>query len=221
MSTSTKAQRKLNLSALCDADQYEPVVAGCLTDKQSKALPPRHLANFLSLAAELFLTHYDGISHSFEINNGAEVSLKLQLGPQKDELRLSYKPANEVKDSAMATVPDPDQVEMDFAKPKPKPPESAPAPATVVDVAAVPEPLLGLPAPEETEEEKQAYLDGREASANGRAFSTNPNLFKSAAWFAWVKGWDDGRRRCEDPDEQEEEAPQERDTPDEDGTSYL
>ena len=48
---STKAQRKLNLSALCDADQYEPVVAGCLTEKQAKSLPARHLANGLSLMA--------------------------------------------------------------------------------------------------------------------------------------------------------------------------
>lgn len=188
MSTS-KAQRKLNLSALCDADQYEPVVAGCLTEKQARTLPPRHLANALSLMAELFLTHYDGIAHAFEKNNGAEVSLKLQLGPQKDELKLAYKPANEVKDSAMATVPDPDQTEMDFVKPKPPAAPTAP----VMDVesvpAGLPEPALGLPAPERTEKEREAYEKGTAAALAGRSFSTNPYLYRTPEWHAWADGW--------------------------------
>ena len=185
---STKAQRKLNLSALCDADQYEPVVAGCLTEKQAKSLPARHLANGLSLMAELILTHYDGIAEAFTTNNGVEVSLKLALGPQKDELKIAYKPASEVKDAAMATVPDPDQTEMDFVRPKPPVAPAATA-APVVDVVALPEPALGLPAPEQTEEEREAHEKGRAAAIEGRAYSTNPYLYRSAQWRAWADGW--------------------------------
>ncbi|HEY1122244.1 MAG TPA: hypothetical protein VGE67_11620 [Haloferula sp.] len=185
---STKAERKLNLSALCDADQYEPVVAGCLTEKQAKSLPARHLANGLSLMAELMLTHYDGIAEAFTTNNGVEVSLKLAIGPQKDELKIAYKPTSEVKDAAMATVPDPDQVEMDFVKPRP-PAAPAPQVAPVVEIQALPAPALGLPAPEQSEEEREAYEKGAAAAIEGSAFSTNPYTYRSAQWRAWADGW--------------------------------
>lgn len=188
MST-TKAQRKLNLSALCDADQYEPVVAGCLSDKQAKTLPPRHLANGMALFAELILTHYDGIAEAFDTNNGLEISMKLQFGPQKDELKFAYKPVSEVKDAAMATVPDPNQTEMDFAKPvRPAGPQG-----DVVDVEAVPAglpaPALGLPVPERTESEREANEKGTAAALAGRSFSTNPYLYRTPEWHAWADGW--------------------------------
>lgn len=187
---STKAQRKMNLSALADADQYEPVVAGCLSEKQAKLLPARHLANGLALMAELILTHYDGIAEAFDTNNGVEVSLKLQLGGQKDELRISYKPASEVKDAASATVPDPNQVEMDFAKPKPQP--AAPAAKggpVVVDVEALPEPRLALPAPELTKTQQDARDRGVNSARKGEGFSMNPYLYQSPEWHAWADGW--------------------------------
>ena len=184
----TKAQRKLNLSALCDADQYESVVAGCLSEKQAKSLPARHLANGLALMAELMLTHYDGIAEAFTTNNGVEVSLKLVIGPQKDELKIAYKPASEVKDAAMATVPDPDQVEMDFVKPKPRATAATPA-APVVEIEALPAPALLLPAPEQSAEEREAYEKGTAAAIEGQAFSTNPYPYRSSEWRAWADGW--------------------------------
>jgi hypothetical protein len=189
MSTSTKAQRKMNLSALADADQYEPVVAGCLSDKQAKLLPARHLANGLALMAELILTHYDGIAEAFDTNNGVEISLKLQLGGQKDELKISYKPASEVKDAASAAVPDPNQEEMDFVKPKPKPKPATASGPSVVDVEALPAPALGLPAPERTKTEQDAWDRGQASAIKGEAFSANPYLFRSPEWHAWADGW--------------------------------
>ena len=193
---STKAQRKLNLSAVCDADQYEPVIAGCLSEKQAKALPARHLANGMSLFAELILTHYDGIAEAFGTNNGVELSFKLAMGPQKDELKISYKPVSEVKDAAMATLPDPDQEEMPFMKPK----ASATAQhdtAVAVDAevlpARLPEPMMALPAPEPSAEEKDAYEAGRFAAAEGGSSSLNPYPFQSPEWQAWAKGWREER----------------------------
>ena len=153
----------MNLSALADADQYEPVVAGCLSEKQAKLLPARHLANALALMAELMLTHYDGIAEAFESNNGVEVSLKLQMGGPKDELKIAYKPASEVKDAASASVPDPNQEEMDFVGPK------SPAARTgqVVDVEALPGPRIGLPAPELAKTEHAVPMDLDENLTDG------------------------------------------------------
>lgn len=188
---STKAQRKMNLSALADADQYEPVVAGCLSEKQAKLLPARHLANGLALFAELILTHYDGIAEAFDTNNGVEISLKLQLGGQKDEMKISYKPASEVKDSASATVPDPNQEEFGFTKrPQPTPPAGPAARAgQVVDIQALPEPMLGLPAPELTKTQQDARDRGIASARIGHAFSMNPYLYQSPDWHAWAAGW--------------------------------
>jgi len=205
MSTS-KAQRKMNLSALADAEQYEPVVAGCLSEKQAKLLPARHLANGLALFAELMLTHYDGIAEAFDTNNGVEVSLKLQLGGQKDELKLSYKPTGEVKDSASATVPDPNQEEFGFTKPKQPSPPPAPAPAaTVVDVDSVPmglpEPRLALPAPELTKTEQDARDRGIASAKKGEGFSVNPYLYQSPEWHAWADGWKSAANDAEEADD--------------------
>lgn len=184
----------MNLSALADAEQYEPVVAGCLSDKQAKLLPARHLANGLVLFAELMLTHYDGIAEAFDTNNGVEVSFKLQLGGQKDELKLSYKPTGEVKDSASATVPDPLQEEIDFNKPRTPAAPAQPTPAaTVVDVDSVPlglpEPRLALPAPELTKTLQDARDRGIASAQKGQAFSVNPYLYQSPKWHAWADGW--------------------------------
>lgn len=181
----------MNLSALADADQYEPVVAGCLSEKQAKLLPARHLANGLALMAELILTHYDGIAEAFDTNNGVEVSLKLQLGGQKDEMKISYKPASEVKDSASATVPDPNQEEFGFTKRPQSSPPAAPAakaPA-VVDVVALPEPRLALPAPELTKTQQDARDRGIASAKIGHGFSMNPYLYQSPEWHAWADGW--------------------------------
>lgn len=186
---STKAQRKMNLSALADADQYEPVVAGCLSEKQAKLLPARHLANGLALFAELILTHYDGIAEAFDTNNGVEVSLKLQMGGQKDELKISYKPASEVKDTASASVPDPNQEEMEFVKPKPQPAAPAAKSGPVVEAEVLPAPMMALPAPELTKTEQDARDRGEAAARKGQAFSTNPYLYQSPEWLAWADGW--------------------------------
>ena len=193
---STKAQRKMNLSALADADQYEPVVAGCLSEKQAQLLPARHLANGLALMAELILTHYDGIAEAFDTNNGVEVALKLQLGGQKDELKISYKPASEVKDAASASVPDPNQAEMEFVKPKPSTPPAGTGP--IVEVEALPEPRLALPAPELTKTQQDARDRGVNAARKGQSLSTNPYLYQSPEWFAWAAGWKSGSTDAEE-----------------------
>ena len=212
---STKAQRKLNLSAVCDADQYEPGIARCLSEKQAKALPARHLANGMSLFAELILTHYDGIAEAFGTNNGVELSFKLAMGPQKDELKISYKPVSEVKDAAIATLPDPDQEEMPFMKPRDRSPradESAHAVDVEVLPPGLPEPMMALPAPEPGIEEQDAYEAGRFAAAEGASSSLNPHSFQSAEWQAWARGWRE-QRDAELQEEQEcppEEDPVER-----------
>jgi hypothetical protein len=200
---STKAQRKMNLSALADADQYEPVVAGCLSEKQAKLLPARHLANGLALFAELILTHYDGIAEAFDTNNGVEISLKLQLGGQKDEMKISYKPASEVKDSASATVPDPNQEEFGFTKrPQPTPPTAPAARAgQVVEIQALPEPMLGLPAPELTTTQQDARDRGVNAARKGEHRSTNPYLYQSPEWHAWADGWKSAATDAEESDD--------------------
>ena len=191
----TKAQRKMNLSALCDAEQYEPIVAGCLSEKQAKALPARHLANGLSLMAELILTHYDGVAEAFTTNNGVELSLKLVIGPQKDELKFAYKPVSEVKDMALAMLPEPEdpaQETMDFVKPgggAKKEPEIVEAEV----IPALPAPMAGLPAPERTPEEVDAYEEGRDAYAEGPAIGTNPydSAKQPDLYRAWLDGWND------------------------------
>ncbi|WP_193211433.1 hypothetical protein [Luteolibacter marinus] len=191
----TKAQRKMNLSALCDAEQYEPIVAGCLSDKQAKALPARHLANGLSLMAELILTHYDGVAEAFTTNNGVELSLKLVIGPQKDELKFAYKPVSEVKDVAAAMLPEPEdpaQETMDFVKPNggtKKEPEIVEAEV----IPALPAPMMALPAPEKGAGELEAYAEGREAYAEGPAIGTNPydSAKQPELYRAWLEGWND------------------------------
>ena len=196
----TKAQRKLNLSALCDADQYEPVVEGCLSEKQANILPPRHLANGLALMAELILTHYDGIAEAFDHNNGVEVSMKLQIGGQKDELKISYKPTSEVKDAAMAIVPDRNQAEMDFVKPS-SDAKNEPEIVEAEVIPTLPAPMEGLPAPALTEEEQEAYDAGYDAALSGESYSTNPHPYdesnRSHLWTQWAEGWKAGKAELE------------------------
>lgn len=132
-------ERKAAIFQICDADSYLPIITGCLEEKQAKLLRPHHMAHFMALSAELYLSNYDSIATAFERNNGLEVNFKARLAPEKDNVEISFKPVDTFKDSASANLPDEDQSTFDF-KPKNAPRGAAP----VVDAEIVP---MGLPAP--------------------------------------------------------------------------
>lgn len=142
MKSTPTPEQKASISQLCDAESYIPTIVECLDEKQAKQLRPHHMANFMALAAELFLTNYEGIATAFERNNGLEVTFKAKLAQEKDHVEISFKPVDTYKDSASANLPDEDQSEFDFKRPPmPKPTTEDPV---VVDAEEVP---LGLPAP--------------------------------------------------------------------------
>ena len=147
-----KAERKVALSQICDADSYLPIVEECLDDKQKKELRPIHMANALALTAELFLLHYTAIATAFERCNGLEITFKVKLAQEKDTVEVAFKPVDTFKDSASANLPeedDPSQPTFDFA-PAPQPPAAEPEPVEVeAEVLGLPAPALGLPAPDD------------------------------------------------------------------------
>jgi hypothetical protein len=58
-----------------------------------------------------------------------------------------------------------------------------------VEVEALPEPRLALPAPELTKTQQDAWDRGVNAARKGQHRSTNPYLYQSPEWFAWADGW--------------------------------
>ena len=161
------SDRKAMLTQVCDAENYLPIIAACLDDAQSKKLKPRHMANFMALSAELFISNYSMIAEAFERNNGLEIGFKARLAQEKDNVEIQFKPQDVFKDSASAPLPDEDQEEFPFVK-KSAPVSPAPGPVVEAEVLALPAPgeVLALPAPADetvrSEEEQTAFNEGRE-----------------------------------------------------------
>jgi hypothetical protein len=188
-------ERRAALKNICEPESFLPIVEQCVDPEQAKKLRPHHMANFMALAAELFLVHYDGIGTAFERNNGLEVTFKLKLAPEKDNVELAFKPVDVFKDSASAPLPMEDPNQPDLFKKKP---EKSKAPEPAVEVESVPlglpAPVMGLPAPELTDEEK-AHIDnireqGMDARAAGSPRNANPYPIKSTDRMLWSEGWD-------------------------------
>lgn len=189
-------ERRAAIIHICEPESYLPVVTECIDPAHAKRLRAHHMANFLALSAELFLINYDGIATAFERNNGLEISFKLKLAPEKDNVDISFKPVDVFKDSASATLPDEDQPEL-FKK-ESKSPVKKPAEEPPIEVASVPlglpAPVLGLPAPEATAEEKseleQAYDAGVAARAAGHPATANPYPMRSKLRKQWKQGFE-------------------------------
>ena len=188
-------ERRAALKNICEPESFLPIVEQCVDPVQAKKLRPHHMANFMALAAELFLIHYDGIGTAFERNNGLEVTFKLKLSPEKDNVELQFKPVDVFKDSASAPLPieDPNQPELFKKKP-----ESSTTTEPAVEVESVPlglpSPVMGLPAPALTDEEK-AHIDkirqqGMDARAAGSPRNANPYPIKSIDRMLWSEGWE-------------------------------
>ena len=135
-------ERKAMLTQVCDAENYLPIITACLDEAQTKKLKPRHMANFMALSAELFISNYAMIADAFERNNGLEIGFKAKLAQEKDNVEIQFKPVDMFKDSASAMLPDEDQAEFAFAKKSGNGIKAKAAP--VVDAVVVP---MALPAP--------------------------------------------------------------------------
>lgn len=190
--------RKSILSQICDADNYLPIIVGCLTPEQSLLLKPRHMANFMSLAAELFISNYSMIGTAFERNNGLEIGFKAKLAAEKDNVEISFKPVDVFKDSASANLPDEDQAEFPFAQKNGNgsKPAGPVVEAEILQLGNSPD-VLQLPAPKaaRTADEQAAYEEGREEYDElTAAIDANPYYEdsgeegKRAAYF---EGWQD------------------------------
>ena len=154
MKTKSNEAEKAIKSRLSDPDSYLETLAAAMSDSDKKRMAPIHVANILALTADLTLSHMDGISEAFEKNNGLEITFKAKLAREKDNLTIQFKPVNEFKDSASASVPDPDQEEMDFRDAKSA--EGSDIPTHESDdvpmkAKGLPNPLKSLPSPEEDE----------------------------------------------------------------------
>lgn len=187
-------ERRAALKNICEPESFLPIVEQCVDPGQAKKLRPHHMANFMALSAELFLIHYDGIGTAFERNNGLEVTFKLKLAAEKDNVELAFKPVDVFKDSASAPLPIEDPNQPDLFKKKPEKPQ-APEPAVEVESVplGLPAPVMGLPAPELTDEEK-AHIDnireeGMDARAAGSPRNANPYPIKSTDRMLWSEGW--------------------------------
>jgi hypothetical protein len=112
--TPPRAPHPESLAEICNADAYAGLITACLDANQAEQLSPHHLANFLALSAELYLSNHDSIAAAFERNNGLEVTFKLSISPEKDAVEMSFKPVDTYKQKATADVPDDDQHEFDF-----------------------------------------------------------------------------------------------------------
>lgn len=197
-------ERRAALKNICEPESFLPIVEQCVDPEHAKKLRPHHMANFMALAAELFLIHYDGIGTAFERNNGLEVTFKLKLAPEKDNVELAFKPVDVFKDSASAPLPieDPDQPDL-FKK---KPEKETGSVVEVESVSLLPSPATGLPAPiveaeivEQTrsEEEEKAYQEGLSDFAEGdNQTDFNPYIAddEPALYAAFHQGWMDKRK---------------------------
>lgn len=195
-------ERSAALKNICEPESFLPIVEQCVDPEQAKKLRPHHMANFMALAAELFLVHYDGIGTAFERNNGLEVTFKLKLAPEKDNVELAFKPVDVFKDSASAPLPVEDPNQPDLFKNRPKAPKEKP-PVEVESVPlGLPEPVKALPAPELTDEEKAAFDEARAAGyaarSAGSPLSANPHPFRSLIRAVWKEGWNARDREIRD-----------------------
>ncbi|MGE9268385.1 MAG: hypothetical protein ACQKBY_09835 [Verrucomicrobiales bacterium] len=116
MTDTEKTQTKEAVRRLADPDSYRDAVEACMTEQEQKRLPAQHVANVMSLVAEMIFTHIDPISEAFEKNNGLEVTFKAKLAKERDTVAIQFKPVGDYKDSAIATVDDPEQETFDFKK---------------------------------------------------------------------------------------------------------
>lgn len=187
-------ERRAALKNICEPESFLPIVEQCVDPYQAKKLRPHHMANFMALAAELFLVHYDGIGTAFERNNGLEVTFKLKLAPEKDNVELAFKPVDVFKDSASAPLPieDPNQPELFKKKPDKASDEKPPVEVESVPLG-LPAPVMGLPAPALTDEEKAVFDEARAAGfaarSAGSPLSANPHPFRSMIRAVWKEGW--------------------------------
>lgn len=196
---------------LCDPESFLPVITECLNEEQRKVMRPEHMANFLALSAELFLTNFDGIAAAFEKQNGLELNFKAKLAQEKDTVDISYKPVEVYKDSASLNLPDPDQETMPFMKKgNSSAPPAEPEPVVVeAEILELPAPLpevLSLPSPQRTEGEQDAYSEGQAAAASGIHIEDNPyaqalNEEAEAYREAWNDGYRDQQREQREADE--------------------
>lgn len=142
-------ERKAALTQLCDAETYVEIIRQSITPEQAKAHPPIHLANVLSLTAELYLMHFDSIGRSFTAANELAITFNAKLAKDKDNVEIAFLPVAKFKDSASANVEeDEDQPPLgDIAK-EAKAEGRAPKSAKSVPRLGNSEPLA-LPAPED------------------------------------------------------------------------
>lgn len=208
-------QRKAMLTQVCDAENYLPIITACLDEAQVKKLKPRHMANFMALSAELFISNYAMIADAFERNNGLEIGFKAKLAQEKDNVEIQFKPVDVFKDSASANLPDEDQEEFPFVKKPSAAAAATKAPVVDAEVLALPAPatVLGLPFPidgdeeeipyqekpkQRTPDEEAAYQEGRaEFDPDSVVYDFNPYDEADEAGLplheAYRDGWNDKR----------------------------
>lgn len=151
MNTEDKQAKKAIRSNLADPETYLETIAECMSEDEKNSLSPHHIANVMALSAELMLTYAGSIGRSLEDQIELDVTLEAKLAKVKDTVQIQFKRSADLKDSASAEVPDPNQAEMDFKDGAGKTAPAAceqPAPETPM---GLPAPMKGLPAPVEAE----------------------------------------------------------------------
>ena len=152
MSKTDKANQKSIKTKLADPETYLEIISDCMGEQEKEDLSPHHVANVMALSAELMLTYAGPIGRSFQDQGELDITLKAKLGSIKDTVQIQFKRAAELKDSASAEVPDPNQTEMDFKageSPQETPDESSSS-EEIDDTEAkgLPAPLRALPSPD-------------------------------------------------------------------------
>lgn len=222
--TKPNPKQKESVASICDPENYLEIITGCLTEEQAALMRPHHMANFMALAAELFLTNFTGIATAFEKQNGLEIVFKANLASGKDTVDVTYKPVAVYKDSASLNLPeeeDEKQATMDFGKKKPEPQPEPVKPSEVVveaEVLALPAPKeepLALPAPKPmTAQEDDAYSHGQEAAAEGLMPDANPYDEDPDLFQVWRKGWYDQRNAMQEAEEAQSTETENKDASD-------
>jgi hypothetical protein len=125
----TTAEKKEAILQVCDAESYLSIIKASLSEEQTKAHSPIHLANILALTAELYLLYYDSIGSSFATSHELALALTCKIGASKDTVEISWLPVAKFKDSASATVEDESQPDLGDIKKEAK--SYAPKPARI------------------------------------------------------------------------------------------